>query len=963
MFCRRFVISIVSIITSFNLINDVMPFYVSAKDNIIIESDSRIEDENQPLLFEKKITYRQYLEKYIEGSKDEEYPVESIPISQLIRDDRNISGSVNISNTGFYCIEIGYIPTEDSSAEIEFSVEIDGEIPFDSAERLRLNKIYKNEKPIQKDKNGNELRPTQVQEEAELKTDIKDPDGLQNKPLVFFFEKGRHELQLNIQRGKIKAEYIKLHRPINYKTYEEYAASVDACVSIDDTPRSLIRIEGENAKYKSDPTLYPTYDNSSADISPSDPWHTIYNTIGKGNFKKSGQMLTWKLSVPNDGWYKIGIKARQEEMRGLFSNRRIYIDGEVPCEDMSEVRFYYSTDFELTEVKTSDNKELYIYLTAGETHTLTLEVVPGAIGEYIQELEDIVNELNKEYRSIVMITSPSPDKYTDYYVHEKVPGLIDDFDRIAKELRKIQSDIESLSGQHGSEASAFENMAVILEKCVSSPIKIPDYLSQIKNCISSISSWMRNYREQPLEIDYIELASKNSEFSDIDVGFLERISYGFKKFLASFKSNESELCSVDNSSDINNSDPIEVWVLLGREQTQAVRELTESEFVQEYGKAVSIKLVSGGIVEAALADEGPDAALFLSGEVPVNLGSRGLLADLSELSGFDEMTVDYTNNAFEPYTYNNKIYAVPLNRSWAMMFYRKDILSDIGIQSPPETWQELIDMLPAMQRNYMSAGLVLPEVQVNSIKSTNQISPATETGHTFAALMLQNGMNYYNDSKTKTNFDTEQAAEAFEMWTSFYTKYNLAQQYDPFSEFRTGNYPIVIADYTFCNQLSTAAPEINGLWDFTAIPGTLREDGSISHAVNSSGSGAVVFKDDDKEKLKDTWEYIKWFCSSDIQTKYAQQTENLMGQLGRYAPANLNTLKQMPWSSKELESLESSMAEIQEIPILPSSYAVTRNIMNAFRETVNNKENLRNTLRWYNRDINNEIKRKNESLN
>ena len=201
------------------------------------------------------------------------------------------------------------------------------------------------------------------------------------------------------------------------------------------------------------------------------------------------------------------------------------------------------------------------------------------------------------------------------------------------------------------------------------------------------------------------------------------------------------------------------------------------------------------------------------------------------------------------------------------------------------------------------------------------------------------------------------------MWTSFYTKYNLAQQYDPFSEFRTGNYPIVIADYTFCNQLSTAAPEINGLWDFTAIPGTLREDGSISHAVNSSGSGAVVFKDDDKEKLKDTWEYIKWFCSSDIQTKYAQQTENLMGQLGRYAPANLNTLKQMPWSSKELESLESSMAEIQEIPILPSSYAVTRNIMNAFRETVNNKENPRNTLRWYNRDINNEIKRKNESLN
>lgn len=957
MFCRRFFISIVSIIASFNLMNDVMPFYVSAKDNII-ESNSKTEKQDQPSLFENKITYRQYLEKY----KDEEYPVESILISSLIQGNENISGIVNISKAGFYCIEIGYLPVESPSAEIEFSIEIDGEIPFDSAERLRLNKIYKNEKPIQKDKNGNERRPIQVQEETELKTDIKDPDGLQNKPLVFFFEEGRHELQLNIQKGKVKAEYIKLHSPINYKTYEEYAASIDACVSVNDTPQTLIRIEGENAEYRSDPTLYPTYDNSSADVSPSDPWHIIYNTIGKGSFKKSGQMLIWKLSVPNDGWYKIGIKARQEELRGLFSNRRIYIDGEVPCEDMAEVRFYYSTDFEFTEIKTNDDKELYIYLTAGEIHTLTLEVIPGAIGEYIQNLEDIVNKLNEEYRSIVMITSPSPDKYTDYYVHEKVPGLIDDFDSIAKELRKIQSDIELLSGEHGSEAFSLENMAVILEKCVDSPIKIPDYLPQIKDCITAISSWMRNCREQPLEIDYIELASENSEFSDIGASFLERISYGFQKFLASFKNDESELCSADNLSDIND-DPVEVWVLLGREQTQVIKELTESEFVQKYDRAVSIKLVSGGIVEAALADEGPDAALFLSGEGSVNLGSRGLLADLSELSGFDEMTVDYTDNAFEPYTYNNKVYAVPLNRSWAMMFYRKDILSDIGIKSPPETWQELIDMLPVMQRNYMSVGLVLPEVQVNSIESTTQISPATETGHTFATLMLQNGMNYYNDSKTKTTFDTEQAADAFEMWTSFYTKYSLTQQYDPFSEFRTGNYPIVIADYTFYNQLSTAAPEINGLWNFTTIPGTVREDGSVSHAVNSSGSGVVVFKDDDNEKLEDTWEYVKWFCSSDIQTKYAQQTENLMGQLGRYAPANVNTLKQMPWSANELELLESSMAEIQEIPVLPSSYAVTRNIMNAFRETVNNKQNPRDTLRWYNRDINNEIKRKNENLN
>ena len=36
--------------------------------------------------------------------------------------------------------------------------------------------------------------------------------------------------------------------------------------------------------------------------------------------------------------------------------------------------------------------------------------------------------------------------------------------------------------------------------------------------------------------------------------------------------------------------------------------------------------------------------------------------------------------------------------------------------------------------------------------------------------------------------------------------------------------------------------------------------------------------------------------------------------------------------------------------------------MNAFRETVNNMENPRDTLIWYNRDINEEIARKRENL-
>ncbi len=963
------------------------PLSAFAETDAVLLADSAeaaetLAAEENALYYEQQISYSDYYEQYmsearpnssieVRASSFTEENCETFEVGSYtgeedgsVRDDvliwNSASGSftydIEVPETGLYCVEASYCPIVSNTASIELSLAIDGETPYDAASRITLNKVFKNEKPIEKDSSGDEVRPSQIQTEMWQTADFKDPDGLFNEPIVFYLEKGSHTITLEANKGWLALEYLKFYNPEGYKTYDEYVASVDAAVTVEATPSATVRIEGESAVYKSDSVLYPTYDNSSCSISPADPRHLLYNTVGKGNWDKAQQTVTWDMTVPADGWYKMGIKARQEEMRGFFSNRRIYIDGEVLCEDMDQVRFYYDTDFHITEVETNEGEDLYIYLTAGEKHTLTMEAVPGAIGEYMRSLDDIVLDLNTYYRKIVMITGPEPDTYTDYYVHEKIPEIVDTFDSIAKELRSVQDEIESLANSEGSEAASLESMAIILEKCVKDPLKIPSYLSQIKDYITSISSWMRDYRDQPLEIDYIELTTADNEFGEDEAGFFDNLSYSFQRFIASFNEDYSSL------TDTTGEDTIDVWVSLGRDQAQVVKQMVESEFIPEYNIPVSINLVVGGVVEATLADKGPDVSLFLGGEFPVNLACRGLLVDVSELSEFDEVEARYQEEAMVPYEYEGGTYGMPLTRSWAMMFYRKDVLSELGFTAPPETWTELIDMLPALQRSYMSAGLVLPAVAADS--NMAQISPATESGHTFATLMLQQGTNYYNDTFTETMFNTNEAIDAFEMWTSFYTKYDFDQQYDGFSRFRTGEYPIVIADYTFYNQLQVAAPEIKGLWDFTTIPGTEQEDGTISHAVNSASSGAVIFnKVAEKENgIENAWTFLKWFGSAETQIDYATQIEGLMGQLGRYAPANTAALEQLAWSPEEVESLETAMDELVEVPIIPASYAVTRNVMNAFREVVNNSENPRDTLMWYNRDINEEITRKRENL-
>ena len=110
------------------------------------------------------------------------------------------------------------------------------------------------------------------------------------------------------------------------------------------------------------------------------------------------------------------------------------------------------------------------------------------------------------------------------------------------------------------------------------------------------------------------------------------------------------------------------------------------------------------------------------------------------------------------------------------------------------------------------------------------------------------------------------------------------------------------------------------------------------------------------------WDFIKWFTSTDAQVKYGNNIESILGTMGRYATANEEALQQLSWTTSEVNLLLDQLDSQVEIPIIPASYGVTRNVMNAFRAVVNDYDNARDTLFWYNKDINDEITRKLEDL-
>ncbi len=913
-------------------------------------------------------TYRYYSEKYADAAK----PMEEVTVDVTkfrasdganaeladfegetgcvawLDSEGTISWDFNVKTAGLYNMEMFYYPLTGKNTTVEVELMIDGEYPFDETQLVELDRYWKNETAIEYDaRKKNQKRPPQVEYDCWIHYPIKDKDGLINTPYFFYLSEGDHTLTLNGVKTNI---YLKNIRFFNSEELPSYADIKPSDSEISGTPAlpngEAIMIEAESPAYTTSSTLYPTYDRTDYTVSPSHPVNKRYNTIGANTWDQATQAVCWNIEVPADGWYNINFKARQNVMRGFFSNRRVYINGEVPCKELDDIKFRYDPNWQAVNLADADGNPIYVHLNKG-VNTLMLEAIPGEIGQVMQRLDDLIFTLNYYYRRVLMITGPSPDEFNDYFLDEQIPELLTVFENAISTLYSEKAGIEAITGQ-GSEASTLQTMAVILQMAVDEPDDIPMMLSSIKDQISAVSAWMRDYRDQPLELDYIEVATANEKFRDAKAHFFESLSFGFQAFIGSFF---EDYTSISDST----TKALNVWVSLGRDQATIINELVSSNYNPNHSTQIGISLVQGAVLEATLAGKGPEVALFMGGDFPVVCASRGLLVNLKDFTDYDSIVTRFTPDVTTLYEFNDGVYGLPLSENFPMMFYRTDILEELGYDEPPESWDKLIDMLPDLQRSYLDVGLILP---------ANVSSQVFDAGNTFILLMLQTGQDIYNENKTATTFETEAAVEAFTKWTKFYNVYDFEQTYDAFTRFRTGEMPILLQNYAFYNQLSVSAPEIKGLWDFTHVPGSYRtnENGEtvLDYTANSGSSGAVIFKAcSDPEAA---WDFLKWLTSTEVQVEYGKTIEAVMGPMGRYDTANLEALEQLNWSTAEYAKIHDQMMHLREVPIIPASYAVTRNVNNAFRAVVNNKKNPRYQLSSYNRDINQEIVRKLKEL-
>ncbi|MDD4211868.1 MAG: extracellular solute-binding protein [Bacilli bacterium] len=889
------------------------------------------------------------------------YP--ATPLALETTSSGSATWSFNVPTAGFYNIKVDYIPEIDGGANIERTIYVNGSIPYQDLENVAFKRVWGDGGEIITDITGNQIRPRQIEIPVKRSSYVKDEVGYVSEPYLVYFSSGINTLTFKSLREAMSIFAVHIISKQVFKTYAEVEAEYETkgydkvtgeIAASSDSGTDFI--EGENAIYRSSPTIYATSDRSSAYNSPADPVKIILNSIGGSKWITPGDWITWEFTVPQSGLYNITLRAKQSTSRGLFSTRAVYVDGEVPFAEAQNAKFIYTSDFSMVTLGTED-KPFYFYLTEG-THQITLEATLGDYGAQIARVQNVIDNLNDMYRRIIAKTGINPDKYQDYQLTTKIPNLITTFQNALEELSDVADTINSISGEKSSETASLQTIMLQLGKFIKKPRLIQQNLGTFSTNISSLGTWILTVSRQSLVVDYLIVHSDDYDLPRANPNFFIGSWFNIKAFIQSFTFDYE---SIGTTVAKENAENIEVWLLTsemaGREQANAIRTLIDSDFGEDLN--ITLKIVSPDVLlTATLAGKGPDIAINAANGLPVNYALRGATYDLSTFEDFEEVVAQFAPSSMTPYEFQGGYYGLPNTQSFLMLFYRTDIF-EAQNWDVPETWVDVINLISELQIQNLKFYLPLNTVGASSVVNQVFASRLYQTGGSF----YRNALNNQGEEYIESNFDSEEAMSAFEWWCDFYTNHSFSLTITGatfINRFRSGEMPIGIANYDLYNTLAVSAPEIKGRWAFALLPGTRQDDNTIDHSGAASGTSVVMMNDTDNPEA--AWKFMKWWISTDTQTSYAREVEAILGSAARHPTANVEAFTRLAWTIEEQQILLSQWEVTVGVPEIAGGYYTGRNLENAFREVVNNNYNPRNTFEQYIQTINNEITRKREEF-
>ncbi len=889
----------------------------------------------------------------------------------LTPDAGSVSWEIDIPEDGYYVISYVYRPVEAKEGEtantsnIKRKLEIDGKAPFKEANYFEMTRVFTDDyyndpltsdQVFKTDTAGNDKRPTKTEQFTWQEYALSDYSGFHGEPFKFALEAGTHKFTLEADMNAMYLDSVTIESYDVPISYEQYINQDTSKTNASNTADNVYRIEAEYASATSDITIYPLNDRTSPITSPQDPAVQKLNTIGGSKWQNIGQWIEWTIpagAIKESGYYYIVPRYMQNTLQGLFASRRILINGELPFAEANNLQFNYGDDWQ-TKPLTDGTQDLKFYFEAGKEYTIRMEVVFGNMTDALRDCQDSLDTINDIYNAIIRITGPTPDENMDYGFAEQIYDTIVEMKRQQEVLQSIVDRFKAVSGGAGEDVATLEKVIWILKKMSGSEQEIAKNLENLKVNSGTLGTWIMQTKMQALTFDYIQIQPVEAEMPKASAGFFESAWFEIQAFFQSFVTDYNSLGSEGEFED--DVEAVELWIATSRDEAQVMRELVDNSCPVK----VNLKLVAAGtLLPATLAGMGPDISLATGQSDVINYAIRNAIEPLSQFEDYHEVV----NERFDPETLVGlklenpdnpgayDYYGVPERLSFLMMFYRKDIFAQLGLEVP-ETWEDLDAIVPDLQSQYRDVGMA-----------------GSLSGLQIFMYQLDEGLYRDEDGNgepdgMRINLDSNVALDCFERLCELFTTHKFPRTYDLATYFRMGEMPIAIADYLTYNQFSIYATEIKGLWEFVPLPGTIRtnEDGTtyIDRSSPCSVSAVVLMADETRsdELRQNCWEFMKWWTDAPAQSEYAKQYEAIIGLAAKYNTANVEALKSMPWTNSERKNLEAAFENLKGTPEFPGGYIITRYVDFAFLDAYNNGTNPVDALLDNITHINNELSRK-----
>lgn len=685
----------------------------------------------------------------------------------------------------------------------------------------------------------------------------------------------------------------------------------------------------------------------------------------------------------------------------------------VPFAEAYNAEFDYSDSWQSSFVGMRGQDPFCFYFEAGVEYTLYLECSLGTLRDYIKEVEHSLDIINSCYLKILKLTGSEPDENYNYKFMSTMPDVVIALLEQAVKLMEVKDGLQELCGTNGSHIATLETVATLLYTMGKDKgDKIAENMSTLKSYLGTLGTWINNSKRSTIMVDSIWVVPMNGNSMDdaepsydklpwANANFFQSVWFEIQSFFCSFFVKYDQMGLTTPITD--DTAKIDVWLATGRDQSQIWRTMIDAHggFTESTGTAVALKLVTAGtLLPSILSGKGPDVYIGLGSSDVINYAIRDAVVGISGNAPTKDSWADADNaifaNTYYTYEENGKYesvtepkagqtptfvskplsqlvnegnfakaamdtvtlldvsYGVPQTMSFAMMFYRMDVLAELG-QEVPESWEQLLSILPVLQSNNMSIG-------VSYISALD-----------FMIYQEGGSMWKYTDEElydsryagAEIDLDSPIAQNAFEFTCRLYTDYSFPVSYDAANRFRTGEMPIIIGDYAgIYNQLIVYATEIEGMWEFCSLPGSFRKNADGTKTFNYDSlagvSATVILHGCDN--LLAAWQFTQWQTGADAQAEYGNRMVALIGPSAKYETANLKAIENLSWTASEKAAIMNQMDHLSSIVNYPGSYIYTRYMQFAFFDVVNESANPSEALLAYIEAINAEIKRKREEF-